>query len=123
MTNQEMATCNMIPVYNMQFSFMPSRGKTDAIFIVRQEKYNAKRKLLYFSFVDLKKAFDRVLRKVFGGRCYVMLCYEYIQVNDSYSDSFGVKLVGFGGYCVFLYYLCFFCLYFRLKHSIYLRYK
>ena len=44
MTNQEMATCNMIPVYNMQFGFMPGRGKTDAIFIVRQiqEKYNAK---------------------------------------------------------------------------------
>ena len=121
MTNQEMATCNMIPVYNMQFGFMPSRGKTDAIFIVQQiqEKYNAKRKLLYFSFVDLKKAFDRVLRKIFGGRCYVMSIYKSMTVTAIAL----VSKLGDGGYCVFLYYLCFFCLYFRLKHSIYLRYK
>ena len=59
--------------YDMQFGFMPGRGKTDAIFIVRQiqEKYNAKGKLLYFSFVDLEKAFDRVLRKVLW---WSMLC-------------------------------------------------
>ena len=29
-----------------------------------QEEYHAKRKMLYMCFVDLKKAFDRVLRKV-----------------------------------------------------------
>ena len=50
----------------MQLSFMPGRGTTDAIFILRQvhEKYLGKHQDLYFAFVDLKKAFDRVPRKV-----------------------------------------------------------
>ena len=50
----------------MQFGFVPGRGTTDAIFIVRQlqEKYIAAKKPLYFAFVDLEKAFDRVPRKV-----------------------------------------------------------
>ena len=51
---------------DMQFGFMPGRGTTDAIFILRhlQEKHLAKNKKLYFAFVDLEKAFDRVPRKV-----------------------------------------------------------
>ena len=50
----------------MQFGFMPGRGTTDAIFILRQlqEKHLAKNKKLYFAFVDFEKAFDRVPRKV-----------------------------------------------------------
>ena len=46
----------------MQFGFMPGKGTTDAIFTVRQmqEKYGCKIKKLYFAFVDLEKAFDRV---------------------------------------------------------------
>ena len=45
----------------MQFGFMPDRGTTDAIFIVRQlqEKYLHINKDLYMVFVDLEKAFDR----------------------------------------------------------------
>jgi len=41
-------------------------GTTDAIFIVRQmhEKFRAKEKKLYFGFVDLEKAFDRLPRDV-----------------------------------------------------------
>ena len=47
---------------SMQFGFMPGKGTTDAIFIMRQlqEKHKAKKKKLYYAFVDLKKAFDRV---------------------------------------------------------------
>ena len=50
----------------MQFGFMPGCGATDAIFIVRQirEAYIRKNRNLYFAFVDLEKAFDRVPRKV-----------------------------------------------------------
>jgi len=50
----------------MQFGFMPGKGTTDAIFTVRQmqEKYGCKGKKLYFVFVDLEKAFDRVLREM-----------------------------------------------------------
>ena len=56
----------VISIDDMQFGFMPDRGTTDAIFILRQlqEKHLAKNKKLYFAFVDLEKAFDRVPRKV-----------------------------------------------------------
>ena len=49
-----------------QFGFVPGRGITDAIFVVRQlqEKYLAANKRLYMAFVDLEKAFGQVPRKV-----------------------------------------------------------
>ena len=55
-----------VKIDEMQFGFMPGRGTTDAIFIVRQlqEKFLAKKKKLYLGFVDLEKAFDRVPREV-----------------------------------------------------------
>ena len=55
-----------VSIDNMQFGFMPGKGTTDAIFIMRQvqEKYQAKKKTLYYAFVDLEKAFDRVPREV-----------------------------------------------------------
>ena len=55
-----------VHIDEMQFGFMPGRGTTDAIFIARQlqEKYLDKKKDLYFAFVDLEKAFDRVPREV-----------------------------------------------------------
>ena len=55
-----------ISIDDMQFGFMPGHGTTDAIFILRQlqEKHLAKNKKLYFAFVNLEKAFDRVPRKV-----------------------------------------------------------
>ena len=51
---------------DMQFGFLKGEGTTDAIFIVRQmqEKFRAKGKKLYFGFVDLEKAFDRVHREM-----------------------------------------------------------
>jgi len=55
-----------IEVHDMQFGFMNGKGTTDAIFTVRhvQENFRVKRKKLYFGFVDLEKAFERVLREV-----------------------------------------------------------
>ena len=54
-------------LFYMQFGFMPGRGTTDAIFIIRQlqEKYLAAKKSLYMAFVDLEKAFDRVPKQCF----------------------------------------------------------
>jgi len=55
-----------IEVDDMQFGIMKSKGTTDAIFTVSQmqENFRVKAKKLYFGFVDLEKAFDRVLREV-----------------------------------------------------------
>ena len=55
----------MIAIDEMQFAFVPGRGTTDAIFIIRQlqEKFlsrkdlNDKNLTLFFAFVDLEKAF------------------------------------------------------------------
>ena len=57
---QEIRKVNYIS--DMQFGFMPGKGTIDVIFIARQlqEKYLGKNKNLYFAFVDLEKAFDRV---------------------------------------------------------------
>ena len=51
-----------IEVDDMQFRFMKGKGTTDAIFTLRQmqKKFRVKGRKLYFSFVDLEKAFDRV---------------------------------------------------------------
>ena len=55
-----------VSVDESQFGFVPGRGTTDAIFVVRQlqEKYLAANKRLYMAFVDLEKTFDQVPRKV-----------------------------------------------------------
>jgi len=51
---------------DMQFGFMKCKGTTDASFMARQmqENFRVKGKKLYFGFVDLEKAFDRVPREV-----------------------------------------------------------
>jgi len=55
-----------IEIDDMQFGFMKGKGAIDAMFVVRQmqQKFKVKNKELYFGFVDLEKAFDRVLREV-----------------------------------------------------------
>ena len=43
------------------FGFRPGKGTTDAIFIMRkvEEKHQAKKKKLYYAFVDLENEFDK----------------------------------------------------------------
>ena len=55
-----------VKIDDMQFGFVPGKGTVDVIFMVRQlqEKFLEKRKDLFFAFVDLEKAFDRVPREV-----------------------------------------------------------
>ena len=49
-----------VSIHDSQFDFVPGRGTTDAMFVVRQVqgKYLAANKRLYTASVDLKKAFD-----------------------------------------------------------------
>ena len=98
-----------IHIDNMQFGFMPGRGTTDAIFILRQlqEKYVGKHKELFLAFVDLEKAFDRIPRKVLWWAMRKIGIAEWIittvqamynsprssvRVNGSYSTEFPVDV-------------------------------
>ena len=92
-----------------QFGFVPGRGTTDAIFVVRQlqEKYLAANKRLYMAFVDLEKAFDRVPRKVIWWALRKLGVDEWIvrlvqgmysnarrrvRVGEGYSEELEVKI-------------------------------
>ena len=92
-----------------QFGFVPGRGTTNAIFVVRQlqEKYLAANKRLHMAFVDLEKAFDRVPRKVIWWALRKLGVKEWIvrlvqgmyanarsrvRVGEGYSEEFKVKV-------------------------------
>ena len=63
---QEKRIRELVKADDMQFGFMPGKGTTDALFILRrmQEEFRGREKKLYMCFVDLEKTFDRVPRKV-----------------------------------------------------------
>ena len=99
----------MVSIDDSQFGFVPGRGTTDAIFVVRQmqEKYLAANKRLYMAFVDLEKAFDRVPRKVIWWVLRKLGVDEWIvrlvqgmytntrssvRVGEGYSEEFEVKV-------------------------------
>ena len=48
----------LVSVSDSQFGFIPGRGTTDAIFVVKLLTRD------YMAFIDLEEAFDRVLLKV-----------------------------------------------------------
>ena len=99
----------LVSIDDSQFGFVPGRGTTDAIFVVRQlqEKYLAANKRLYMAFVDLEKVFDRVPRKVIWWALRKLGVEEWIVrlvqgmyanarsrvcVGEGYSEEFEVKV-------------------------------
>ena len=99
----------LVSIDDSQFGFVPSRGTTDAIFVVRQlqEKYLAANKRLYMVFVDLGKAFDRVPQKVIwwalrklGVEEWIVLLVQgmyanarsCVRVGEGYSEEFEMKV-------------------------------
>ena len=68
----------------MQFGFVPGKGTVDAIFMVRQlqKKFLEKRKDLFFAFVDLEKAFDRVPREVDRWALRQLVCGRMASPNS-----------------------------------------
>ena len=99
----------LVSIDDSQFGFVPGRGTTDAIFVVRQlqEKYLAANKRLYMAFVDLEKAFDRVPRKVIwwalrklGVEEWIVRLVQgmfanariHVRVGEGYSEEFEVKV-------------------------------
>jgi len=84
-----------IEIDDMHFGYMKGKGTTDAIFMARQmqENFRVKGKKLYFGFVDLEKAFDRVPREVIrwamGSDVYVHRCKN---VRTVYGNSKGLEV-------------------------------
>ena len=99
----------VVSIDDSQFGFVPGRGTTDAIFVVRQlqEKYLAVNKRLHMAFVDLEKAFDRVPQKVIWWALRKLGVEEWIvrlvqgmyanarsrvRVGEGFSKEFEVKV-------------------------------
>ena len=98
-----------VTIDKLQFGFVPGRGTTDAIFTVRQlqEKFRAVKIPLYFAFVDLEKAFDRIPRAVLWWALRSLGVEEWavrviqgmysnarsrVRVNGQLSDEFKVQV-------------------------------
>ena len=92
-----------------QFGFMPGKGTTDALFLVRrlQEEHQAKEKRMYMCFVDLEKAFGRVTKRIMKWAMrkkglpeilvkVVMSLYEgaetKVRIGAGLSEEFSVKV-------------------------------
>ena len=98
-----------VSIDNMQFEFMHGKRTTNAIFIMRQvqEKHQARKKKIYYAFVDPGKAFDRVPREVVRSAMrklgvdewlirtvmalYIEVC-TVVRTDAGLSESFEVKV-------------------------------
>ena len=80
-----------IEIDDMQFGFMKGKGTNDAIFMARQmqENFRLKGKKLYFGFVDLEKAFDRVPRELISWAMHKLGVEEWLvsAVMSMYADA------------------------------------
>ena len=99
----------LVKVDDMQFGFMPKKGTTDALSILKrmQEEFRGRAKKLYMCFIDLEEAFDRVPRKAMEWALKrkslpevlakaVMSLYEdlrtKVRVGSRLSEELGVRV-------------------------------
>ena len=99
----------VVSIDNSQFGFVPGRGTTDAVFVVRQlqEMYLGGNKRLYMAIIDFEKTFDRVPRKVIWWALRKLGVDEWlvrlvqgmyfnarsrVRVGEGYSEEFEVKV-------------------------------
>ena len=83
----------------MQFRFTKGKGTTDAIFAVRQmqDNFRVKGKKLYFGFVHLEKAFDRIPRELIQWAEWLVSAVMHMYtggktvVRTVYGNSSGFK--------------------------------
>ena len=80
-----------VEISKHQYGFMPGKGTTDAMFALRKlmEKYRKGQKELHCVFVDLEKAYDRVLREeLWNCMRNSEIMEKYVQlVQDMYEES------------------------------------
>ena len=98
-----------VSIDNMQFGFMSGKGTINVMLIMQQEqeKHQAKKEKLYYAFVDLEEAFDRVPREVVSWAlrkmgvdewliCTVMSLYTetctVVRTDAVLNESFEVKV-------------------------------
>ena len=90
----------VVSIDDSQFGFVPGRGTTDAILLVRQllEKYLAVYKRLYMAFIDLEKAFDHVPQRVIWWALRKLSVEEWIVllVQGMYTNARSRVRVGEG---------------------------
>ena len=68
----------LVSIDNSQIGFVPGRGTTDALFVVRQlqEKYLAANKRLYMAFIDLVSAINLHDRHTWRSGVRSAMCAE-----------------------------------------------
>ena len=92
-------------IKNIQFGFMTGRGTTDLISLLKKLQAVQIKKNIYFAFVDLENAFDRVPRRILWREMWKlrnnewiiqiaksMYAHSKVRIINSYSSSINASV-------------------------------